>query len=100
MDIIRSIATQAIVQGWLGKNLIFSLLSSRGLLLLSRRLNGLDGWVLVLGSDLDGTLWLGLDERDGIGEVLGWSLSSFGVEGLHAEGSVGSPEELHCELTS
>ena len=46
-------------------------------------LNGLDGRVLVLGSDLDGGLWLGLDEGNGIREVLGGTLLSQGVVGLH-----------------
>jgi hypothetical protein len=44
----------------------------------------LDWGVLVLGSDLDGGLWLGLDEVDGIGDGLGWSLSSLWVVRLHA----------------
>jgi hypothetical protein len=63
--------------------------------------------VLVLGSDLDGSLglWPGgqqgsysrfrkkrnvLDEVDGIGQRLGRSLSSLGVVRLHADGQRGS----------
>lgn len=38
----------------------------------------------MLGSDLDGGLWLWLDKVDGIGNGLGWSLSSLWVVRLHA----------------
>ena len=58
--------------------LLLTLLSGGG-----SGLNGLDGGVLVLGSDFDGGLWLGLDEGNGIREVLGGTLLSQGVVGLH-----------------
>lgn len=47
--------------------------------------NSLDGRVFVLGSDLNGSLGLGLDKVDSVGQRLGRSLSSLGVVRLHAD---------------